>query len=88
MLLNAFDQSSLIAKPELDLSKILLLFLDEDSQTVDLVIQHFNLNKFGNYLIFSKVAWFCLQLQLIIELFQCLVLLSQFLDYAIELFEL
>ena len=50
MLLDSFHEGGLVAETQLDLSQIFLLLLDQNGQAVDLLVQHFNLNKIGSTL--------------------------------------
>ena len=45
MLLNALDQSSLVAKSQLDFPKIFFLLLNQNAEPVDFFIEDFDLNK-------------------------------------------
>ena len=58
MLLDSLHQGSLITETQLYLAQILLFLLDQDRQTVDLLIQNFDLSKIGVTLSSVKLLLF------------------------------
>lgn len=78
MLLNPLHQCSLVTETKLYFAQILFFLLYKYAQTIDLFIKNLNL-------VFSKVTALTLYFKIIVCLPQSLILLSHFLNNAVEL---
>lgn len=86
--MDALDQSSLVTEPEFEFSQVFFLLFNQLSESVDFIIEDFDLKLYISYFVFRVGTGARVHFQVVVSLLERLVFLAEFLNDAVHLFEL